>query len=585
MTAAAIKKPPANEVANDNGVVPVIRVAATPVIAQVVAMSVFINVLALGVPVFVIQVYDRVIPHAGFETLFGLAIGVVVLILFDFILRQARARALQRVALRIEVDVTKRLFDRFVGLPLAKLEERSDSAWRMVLRDVDTVRDFAGGPMAALLIDLPFVALFITVVAFVALPIAWVLLALIPIYLTLALLSSVAISRCSMAEQQSGTKRAALTEELVAGRADLKALGLGSALRMRCEVAQADVIRQAIRRAAQVDFFNHIGASMAFLTTIAITSVGAVAIILSQMSIGGLIAANLLAARIVQPLVQMINLWRGVARFRDAATRIDAVLCQQLEHLHPHLELPRPLGELVLENIAFSYPRAKEPILRSISARFASGSATGVVGGNGGGKSTMLKVLQGLYTPENGRVLLDGSDVNQFARSQLESWIGYVPQEPFLFSGSIRDNIARGRDIDDATVLRAADAALATGFISDLPDGFGTEIGESGRRLSPGLRQRIALARALVLDPPVLLLDEPSANLDMNAEQALCEELDTLKLDRTVVIVSHSTQLLHACDVVMVLSEGRIVMVGQSDDVLPRQLNIPRQTALKRGVA
>ena len=234
------------------------------------------------------------------------------------------------------------------------------------------------------------------------------------------------------------------------------------------------------------------------------------------------------------------------------------------------MDLPRPEGAMSVEGMTFAFAPDQEPVLRDIRLKFPAGGMHAVVGPNGSGKTTLLKLMMGLYEPASGRILLDGADISQFPLAQFSRWIGYVPQENVLLAGSIRENLARGReDIDDEAILTATKAVGAHDFIVDLPDGYGTVVGEGGRTLSGGQRQRLAIARALIGDPPVLLLDEPSASLDRTAEEALSDRLKQLSRDHTVIMVSHSSILLGACDNVVVLDKGVIVRGGPAHQVLP----------------
>lgn len=551
----------------------------TPPIArlgwQLVVLSLFINVLSLGAPVFSIQVFDRVVPHSGVETLKALVIVMAAVVAFDLILRQARGEMVQRIALQIDVALSRAIYDRLARMPLARLEARRDAEWRSILRDGETIRDSLAGPTALLAIDLPFIVLFIAMISLVAAPVAWVLAALIPVYLALALVSSLSVRRAIRSEQRAAEDNYALIGEIVAGRGTAKALGLGPALRERWETAQAGMMRRAVVRGGRVDYYTHIGATLGVAAGVLMTTVGAVAIIHQEMTLGGLIAANMLASRVVQPMTQIISLWRGVERFAEAARRVNEVLSEPVDREETAVRPPRPEGVLTLEKVRFRYAPEDRPVLEALSARFAPGGLTGILGANGAGKTTVLKLLQGLYRPEEGRVLIDGADIMQFGRRELAEWIGFVPQEPFLFAGTIRDNIARCRsDVSDADILAAADRAGVRDIVDALPDGYDTLVGDGGRRFSPGVRQRIAVARALVDNPPVLLLDEPTANLDFEAERALCEELTRLKADRTVLLVSHSRPVLEICDTLIVLHEGRIVMSGRGEDVMPHQARV-----------
>lgn len=539
---------------------------------QLAAMSLFINLLSLAAPIFVIQVYDRVIPHSGYETLKGLFIAIMAVIAFEYIVKQARSRLVQMIALRVDVTLSRRLFDRLTGVSLRELEARPEGHWRTVQRDGDAIRDTVAGPAVLLLVDLPFALAFIGVIALVAPPLATVLLCLVPVYIALSVISARVIARSSETEHESTTERQSLTDEVVAGRSTVKALGLGQHLRERWEGAQARAIRGSVIRGSHVDGFAHMGGSLALLTTALMTTVGAVAITHQTMTIGALIAANMLASRVAQPLTQLISLMRGLERYRSSARRIDEILKLPIERSRSALSMPRPKGRLSLEKVTFHYPGETRPALENVTIAFAPGAVTGVVGANGSGKSTLLKMLQGLYTPESGRVLIDGADLSQFGRMDLSDWLGFVPQETYLFSGAIRDNIARGRpDIPDSAILRAAELAGAAEFIKEFPDGFGTKVGETGRQLSHGQRQRLSLARALVAGPAALLLDEPSAHLDFEAEERLAQTLQELKQDHSIVLVSHSRRLLESCDSIVVMHDGRIAMAGRASEMLPRQ--------------
>ncbi len=538
---------------------------------KLVVMSIFINALSLAVPIFVLQVYDRVVPYAGIQTLKGLLAAILAAIVFDFILRHARSRLIQMTALQVDARVKRLLFSRLTGLPLRSLEAQSGTQWRDLLRDGEIVRDTVAGSTVVLIVDLPFVLFFIAVIGFIAAPVATVLLALIPVYLALTVISSLVITRSSRSEQEAAAKRDALTGEMVSGRATVKALNLGDSLRDRWEDHEASLIERSVRRGAHVDGFSNIGASMTMLTSVLMTTFGAAAIIGQEMTIGGLIAANLLASRVVQPLTQAIPLWRGLQKLKSSFRRLDDLLAEACDRAESALELPTPKGIVAFDKVRFGYAADKDPIFDSISFRLRQGALHGIVGPNGSGKTTLLKIMQGLYPPESGRVLLDGNDISQFGRADLARWIGYVPQESFLFQGSIRDNITKGRDdLDDAAILKAAERAGVDAFVSDLPEGYDTDVGEAGRRLSGGERQRIALARALLDDPPVLLFDEPSANLDPEAEQRLCDSFQALAAKRNLVVVSHSPQLLSRCDNIIVMGRGGIVLAGPRDDILPR---------------
>jgi ATP-binding cassette, subfamily C, bacterial LapB len=559
-----------------------------PALPELALLSLFVNLLALAAPIFVLQVYDRVIFHAGLTTLEALAIGMAAVILFDFILRQARARLLQGVALGFDVGLGRRLFEKVASLPLRLLESRPSHSWQFLFRDLETVRNTVSGATMLALVDLPFIIFFLALILWLAPPLAWVFGGVILAFIGLAVWNALAIGQASLAERQAGMRRDRLLNEIVLGRGAMKALALMRPLQARWEADHAGAIRAALKRGGLADGSMNLSAGLSTAATVALTGVGALAILDQEMTVGALVAANLLASRFIAPLSQLVANWRAYSGFRESAKRLADILAEPGERVEATIDRPRPTGRVQLENIQFRYtplgvaggapggvPEAA-PVLDKISVRFGPGGMHGIVGANGSGKTTLLKVIQGLYAPDQGRVLLDEGDIAQYSRAQLAAWIGYVQQDGFLFSGTVRENIARFQeDVTDAEILKVAELSDAHGFISELPDGYGTELAEGGGRLSTGQRQRIIIARALLGDPPVLLLDEPTSNLDRQAETNLAERLRRLAADHTIVVVTHSPKLLGACDSVTVMAKGQIAMAGRADQVLPKLMANP----------
>ncbi|WP_413206342.1 peptidase domain-containing ABC transporter [Rhodospirillum sp. A1_3_36] len=542
-----------------------------PTFREVALMSFFINIAALATPVFVLQVYDRVVFHAGLSTLQGLVLGMVVLLCFDFILRQSRARIMQTVALRLESQVGQRLFDKLTALPLRVLEHRPAEYWLRVFRDVDVIRNTLSGASALLLCDLPFTLLFLGLVFVIAQPVGWVLVCAAVVFMTLALVSGRSVRSAAEQEKDSLGSRDTLLAELLNGRTTVKALALDRTLRDDYERRLATQVGNAINRGGRVDGFMNLGAVLSILTTLSMTTVGALAIMDQAMTIGGLIAANMLGGRLLSPLNQLMGTWRTFAGFRQSANRLAEVFALTEDRQAGTVDLGETQGRLTLEGVTFRYTSDRAPQVEDISAEITPNGLTAIIGPNGGGKSTLLKILMGLYPPEKGRVLLDGADIAQFSRADIAKRMGYLPQETTLFEGTIRDNIAMGLpELDDASITAAAKASGVHDMIIDLADGYATPVGEGGRTLSGGMRQRVALARALAGSPPVILLDEPSASLDRAAEEALRDALLEMAQTRTVVVVTHSPLLLARCHRVLVLAKGRLAMAGPAVEVLPK---------------
>lgn len=541
-----------------------------PATGELLALSLFVNLLALAVPIFVLQVYDRVVAKGGLTTLQGLAIGMAIVIGFDFMLRQARSRVVQRASLRFDLHFGQVLFEKLNRLPLRVLESRPGSFWQGLFRDSDTVRNAVAGPPVIMLIDLPFAVLFMVIIYVVAEPLVWVIMGAAVVFVLFALRSGYSIGAAATAERTSTIGRDAFLADIVANRTTIKALSLEPAVMPLWRDRSVDAMDQSMQRGRITDGYGNLGLSLTVATTVILTTVGALAIMDQQISVGSLVATNMLANRIVGPFAQLVNQWRALVMARQSATRMAEVLALPDDHRMQVMDLPRPDGAVSVDNASFTFVRDGEPVLRDIRLRFPSGGMHAIVGPNGSGKTTLLKLMMGLYPPVKGRVLLDGADIAQFPASQLSRWIGYVPQENVLLAGSIRENLVRGRaDIDDAAVLAAAQAIGAHEFIVDLADGYGTLVGEGGRTLSGGQRQRLAIARALIGDPPVLLMDEPSASLDRAAEEALRDRLAELARDHTVILVTHSPILLAACRNVVVLDKGIVTRGGPAQEILP----------------
>ncbi|MFP6688100.1 MAG: peptidase domain-containing ABC transporter [Alphaproteobacteria bacterium] len=538
---------------------------------EAVMVSLFINLLALAVPIFVLQVYTRVVFSHGVSTLYALLIGVMAALAFDFVIRQARSRMLQRVALRIDVTLGRALYDKISALPLRTLEARPSSFWQTLFRDTEVVRNTFSGSTAVLLTDLPFAVLFVAIIYIIAPPVVWVLLIALPVFIIVAIISGRMMQTATKGERQAGIGRDAFITEMLQGRSTIKALALERTIKPAWEEKHADTIERALVRGGRTDTFSNLGMALTMLTTIALVTTGALAIIDLRLTIGALIASTMLGNRVIGPFNQLVGNWRNYANCRQALKRLDAVFALAEDRTERSIRLNRPEGRLTLEAVSFGYEDGRPPVIDNLSMEVKPPGMLGVVGRNGCGKTTLLKMMQGLYAPTSGRVLLDGGDTSQFSRHDLATWIGYVPQECFLFAGTIRENIAiTDPEASDEEIVKAATLAGVHEYVIDLPDGYATEIGEAGSRLSGGQRQRIAIARALLPDPPILLLDEVSGNLDMQAEIALRDTLSELARDHTIVVVTHTPVLLRACNNIMALERGRIAMGGPTQEILPR---------------
>ena len=537
----------------------------------VILVSFFVNLLALSVPVFVMQVYDRVIFHGGLNTLYGLVAGIIFVLIFEYVMRQGRSRIFQAFAVRLDVIIGRKLYDKVMTLPLLTLESRPTAYWHLLFKDLEIVRNALSGPSAALAIDLPFAVIFFLIVCVIASPIAWVLVAVIPLFMVLAWRSGISMNSVSMREHDGIISRDDFMGELLSARETVKSLALQKSLKPVWEARHGELIYRSRERGQVADSHQTLAHVMMVSSTVAVTTIGALAILDQKMTIGALIAANMLGARMIMPMTQLVSQWRIFSQLRQSVTRLDTVFKLGGERLKTAVKLAVPEGTLKFEKVNFAYGNNTVDVVSGIEGVIGPKGMHALVGSNGSGKSTFLKVVRGLYSPDQGRVLIDGADISQFSQDVLAYWVGFLPQETSLFSGSIRDNIAITQpDVTDPSVIEAAKMAEAHDFILDMPDGYATMLTESGGNLSKGQRQRLALARAFLNNPPIMLLDEPTSNLDENAEKNLAANLKIASQQSTVLAVTHSEEVLSVCDSILVMEKGRIVMAGPAKQVLDR---------------
>jgi ATP-binding cassette, subfamily C, bacterial LapB len=538
---------------------------------QALLMSFVINVLGLFAAIFTLQVYDRVIAHAGYSTLTALVLGMALVIVMDQVFRSGRALLLQRIGARAEVAMARDTLQRMLHLPTAVLEQRGSGFWQAVYRDIEIVRATCAGATAMLMIDLPFVFLSLVAIGFIALPLLPVALVTITAFVALAWRSGQVTRGATEMEREQLVNRDAVLNELASVRLSLKALAAGPAVEARWEQFYAKWLNESLARSREADHYREMAHAMTTSNSVVTTTIGALAILSQLMTMGALIATNLLAGRMISPLVQLVSQWRTFGQFKAAKKRLDDLFSQVVDRQESSITLPRPQGILRLEGATFRYPGSEHLQLQPFSGQIGPFGLHAVVGPNGSGKTTLLKVIRGLYEPADGRVLLDGADINQFTQVELARRMGYLSQTAQLLSQSIRDNIALGNpNASDEQIVRAAQMAGAHQFIIDLPDGYGTKIDESGIRLSAGQTKRIAIAQALLNDPPVLLFDEPTAELDRQAEVQFVQTLRDMAKDHTILVVSHSPYLLSHCQGLVVMRAGAVVAAGPAAQILPK---------------
>ena len=544
---------------------------------QVIWVALAINFIALFASLFSLQVYDRVIQKGGLVTLVALIIGMLFALALDQILREGRGVLLRRIGVRIEVAIAKLVYERLTQLPALALEMRPPAFWQTMFRDIELIRATTAGGIALLLVDIPFIFITFLLLAFIAWPLVPVMIVVLVAFLILSFRSEATLSGGSEQEKIKMMARDAVLADMSAGRMHLKYMGPTAAERTQWQSHYGMWLEESLQRSAESDKYRDYGQGLSALTTVVVTSVGALAILNQSMSMGALIAANILVGKLVSPLTQLVSQWRAIGQFVSAVNRIDQLIALPLDRIDTPISLSAPQGALQMEGLHFKYPGSEADQLNAISGHIGPKGIYAVVGNNGSGKSTLLKILRGLYPPSAGRVLIDGVDMAQLGQKTLSYWIGYLPQQPRLLGGTIKENIAMGAsEVSDEKILQAARLAGAYDFIVDLPQGFDTDVGEGGSRFSGGQRKRIAIAQTFINDAPILLLDEPTSDLDSMAERSLVESLKSMSEHKTIVVVTHSPAVLNAAKGIVVMDKGRVVTAGSAKDILPK-LGIPPQ--------
>lgn len=539
--------------------------------AEVCAAAVLINVLAIASPLFVMNVYDRVVPNKAFDTLWALAIGIAFVYVFDLLLKALRGYFVDVAGKRADIAMSSALFARVMDLRLDQ-PRQSVGALANNLREFESLREFFTSATLASLIDLPFVLLFIVVIWLVGgWPLALVTLVGIPIVLAVGFaLQAPLRDRIRRVFAASEAKHSAIIETLSAIE-QVKTLGAAAHLQRKWEGMVEYVARESLVTRLISALAIHFTGFVQLATSLATIVVGVYLIADNQLTVGALIACNIIAGRAMAPLSQVAGLLTRFHQSMSALEALNGIMEAPVERPPEKTFISRPRleGSFQFREVSFRYPGQDLAALNRLSLTIRAGDRVGIIGRVGSGKSTLAKLLVGLYSPAEGAILADGIDLRQIDPADLRRNIGYLPQNMVLFAGTVRDNLLIGAPhADDAALLRAARLAGLDEHVNRHPKGFDMPVGERGEGLSGGQRQAVALARALLLDPPVLLLDEPTHATDQAGEERLKARLVNELAGRTMIVVTHRESLLSMVNVLVVLDNGRLVAQGPRDAVI-----------------
>lgn len=538
--------------------------------AEVLIASFVLQLFALVTPFFFQVVMDKVVVHRGFSTLNVLAVGFFIAVVFEAFIGGFRNYLFSHTTNRVDIELGARLYNHLLALPLPYFECRQIGQNVARVRELDTIRNFITGTALTLVIDFLFVFLFIAVLWYYSPTLTWVVLGTIPLYVILSIIiTPILRQRLNEKFKHSAANTSFLTESIT-GIETVKALSIEPQMQRRLEDNLSNYVGASFKSTNLTNIASQISGLINKLMTLGIVWFGAHLVINGEITVGQLIAVNMIAGRISGPVLKLVQLWQDFQQAGISIERLGDILnaprepnqgksSSTMEHIQ---------GEIDFKDVDFRYAIDGPAILKSITFTLAKGQSIGIVGSSGSGKSTIAKLLQRLYVPDGGRICVDGIDLGTIDPTVLRRQIGVVLQDSFLFNRTIRENIAiTNPSISMEKVMQAAKLSGAHGFIAELPNGYDTLVEEQGSNLSGGQRQRLAIARALINDPKILIFDEATSALDYESEKVIQENMRAICTNRTVLIIAHRLSAVEQCDNILVLEKGRVVEYGAPQEL------------------
>ena len=549
-------------------------VRVRPVVLKLAAMSFVINLLGLATPLFMMLVFNAVIGRDGrmdaAATMTMLCVGMAIAYGLDFALRVARGWLSARTGARLDTMMSGEVLHHLVQLPYRHFERTPSGVIAERLRQLDVLRGFLTGQMPVLAIDIAFVALFLAATFAISTTLGIVTALALPVVIGVSLATHRSQRRLADENFQALAAKSSTLTETVANAATIKALGLEAEVEKRWQARVEQSAWTSFRASNLANIAASASGALQLMAALAIVAIGVHEILDHRLTVGALIAVNMLAARALQPMRQLVVAWQQLQAVAAAFRRIDGLMREAVESPAGVLAPMPPLaGDITFERVTYRPDDHVPAVLQDADLDIAAGEILGIVGPSGSGKTTIANLVQGLFKPSGGRVLVDGTDIAHISPAQLRAQIGCVPQELQLFTGSVRENIAMGvANKDPGRVVAVAKFVGAHDFIQRLPEGYNTVLGERGQGLSMGQRQLLCIARALIRNPRILILDEATSALDPATEEQLLRQLKANTRGRTVIMITHRLAPLAIADRVALLMDGRIERVGPPTEVM-----------------
>ncbi len=553
---------------------------------EVLLASFFLQLFALLTPLFFQVVIDKVLVHHGLTTLDVLTVGLLAISVFEVVLSGLRTYLFSHTANRVDVILGAKLFKHLLALPIAYFEARrvGDSVARV--RELESIRNFLTGSALTLVVDLFFTVVFFVVLYYYSPLLTAIVAGAIPFYIGLSVFITPILRRRLDDKFKRGAENQAFLVESITGIQTLKALAVEPQMQRRWEEQLAGYVASGFKAANLGNIANQIAGLINKVTTVLILWVGASAVMQADLSVGQLIAFNMIAGRVSGPILRLVQLWQDFQQAGISLQRLGDILNSPTEpgYNPGRAALPSLTGRVDFEHVTFRYTPERPEVLKNICLKISSGEVIGIVGRSGSGKSTLTKLIQRLYVPESGRVLIDGVDLALIEPAWLRRQVGVVLQENYLFNRSVRDNIALSNPaIGMESIIQAAQMSGAHDFILELPEGYDTLVGEHGSNLSGGQRQRIAIARALITQPKILILDEATSALDYESESIIQNNMRSICHGRTVFIIAHRLSAVRQCDRILVVERGQVVEQGNHQQLLQQRGHYAHLHALQAG--
>jgi len=537
--------------------------------AQVITAALVINLLALATPLFVRAVYDRVIPNLAIPTLWALVAGIAAALVFDFVLKQLRASVLDATGRRVDMAVGATLFEQVVGASMASRSGQAGSIANQV-REFEAVRDFFTSASIIAFTDLFFIGIFIAMMWFLVGPLAWVPAVAVPVVITATLIAQLPLMRAVRRSQaHSGRRHAVLVESLV-GAETIKAVGGEGVVQRRWEDDTAAAARAHSGARLWSSLVINFTSTVQQIVSVVIIAWGVFQVAAGDITIGALIAASILSGRVLAPLGGIAQTLARAQQAFTAVRGLNAFMALPNERHAGAGSRTVDIGSVAFREVGFTYPGAGVETLKDVSFEIRAGERVGIIGRIGSGKTTIGRLMAGLYEPDRGAILIDGVDIRQYGAAALRAGLGFVAQDAELFTGTLRDNITIGRpQASDREIEEAVHLSGVDRFVQENPLGLMLPVSERGRGLSGGQRQAVALARMFLRRPRILFLDEPSSAMDTGFERALIERLQgTGEDESTLIVCTHRASVLQLVDRIIVIEGGRVASDGPKEAVL-----------------